>query len=250
MARTWWPAAVALAGMLLGVPAGSRAAVLASPSSEVAARLVALEAIPAAHRQAVETLLADHPLVIRIVPKPFRTTTRVYDFLLGRLPFAATLSRTLELGPYIVESVGPGAYWSTDQQGLQGTVRELVVSDGVRVYLAEGRYDGRWLRGVTGRAVVAVRYEPVALNDGEPAIRNTVYCLVRLDDSILQAVARIIGSVLQGLMEGKLDRAVRTAKALTERLAAEPQAVYQAIATADSVTHAERLEFARWFLQP
>lgn len=248
MARSWWPGAIALLGLVLVLPAEGWAALLATPPPKVAARLVALDTISEEHQQAVEDLLGSNPLLIRIGTGPFRTTARVYDYLLERLPLAATLSRTLELGPYVVESTGPGAYWSTDQRGLEGTFKELVAADGQRVYLAKGRYDGRWLQGVTGRAIIVVRYGPTALGDGATAVENTVHCLVRFDNPFLQGMARIIGSVLQGLMEGKLRRAIGSAKALSELMASDPQAVYRAISSASSVTQAERAEFARWFL--
>lgn len=248
MARSLWPGALALVGLALVWPAKGRADLLATPTPKAAARLVALDTISPEHRQAVEDLLESNPLLIRIDTGPFHTNAHVYDYLLERLPLAATLSRTLKLGPYIVESTGPGAYWSTDQRGLEGTFKELVVADGYRVYLAQGRYDGSWFRGITGRAIIVLHYEPKALDDGASVVENTIQCLVRLDDPFLHALARIIGSVLQGLMEGKLRRTIQSAKDLSELMASDPQAVYQAISTASSVTQAERAEFVSRFL--
>jgi hypothetical protein len=240
----------ALIGLLLASPATSLADVIAYSPPEVSARVVGLDAIGQGHRRSVEELLNSDPLHIRITTEPFRTTTRVYEFLLERLPLASTIGRALKLSPYIVKTIGPKAYWSTDQKGLKGTFDELVAGDGRRVYLARGRYDGRWLRGLTGRAVIVLRYEPISNSDGQAAVANNVHFFVRMDDVFFQAMARILGSLLQGLMEGKLRRAVNSAKELTERLASDPQSVYKVMSETSSVTQDERQEFARLFLMP
>lgn len=240
----------ALVGLLLALPSPALADFLPSPPPEVSARLVGLDGIDRDQRRSVEELLEADPLHIRIEPEPFRTTTRVYDFLLERLPLAAAIGRALKLSPYIIKTTGPKAYWSTDQEGLQGTFDELSAVDGRRVYLARGRYDGTWLRGLTGRAVIVVSYEAVSTEDGRAAVANTITFLVRMDDAFFNAMARILGSLLQGLMEAKLHRAVDSAKELTELLASDPRSVYQVISENASVTQDQRREFARWFLTP
>lgn len=250
MGKRWRASAAILLAFALVLPAAGWAVLLAPSPPEANARLAALEAVPHAHQPAVRALLEAKPLHIRIRPSPFRTTTRIYDYLLARLPLAATLSRALSLGLYIIEPIGPRSFRATDQQGLEGTIIELAAADGHRVYLGRGRYDGRWIHGVTGRAIIVLRYEPVALDYDRSHVTNTIDCLVRLDDVILHTMARLLGSLLQGLMEGKLNRAIKTAEGLSERLAVDPQAVYQSIARTPDITPTERAEFTRWFLKP
>ena len=160
------------------------------------------------------------------------------------------MGRSLALGPYIIEPTGSGTFRGTDQQNLSGTFREIGTANGHRVYLGQGRYDGQLFRGVTGRVLIVLRYEPLVLDDGQSAVANTVHCLVRLDNAILHALARVFGSVIHVLIEAKLQRAITVAKNLSERLAADPQAVYQAMTSSTSITQEERAEFTRWFLQP
>jgi hypothetical protein len=212
--------------------------------------MIGLEAVPPAHQPAVRRLLEAGPLHIRITTSPFRTTLRIYDYLLARLPLAATLGRSLALGPYIIEPTGPDTFRGTDQENLSGTFREIMSTNGHRVYLGRGRYDGRVFRGVTGRALIVLRYEPMALGDGYPAMTNTIDCIVRLDNPFLHALAQVFGSFIQGLIETKLRRAITVAKRLSERLAEDPEAVYRAMTSSPSITSEDRAEFTRWFLQP
>ena len=246
----WRPGAAIILGLALALPSRGWAELLAPSPPEATARLVALEAVSPSYQPAVRSLLDSKPLHIRISPSLFRTTTRIYDYLLERPSLAATLCRALALGLYVIEPTSPRSFRGDDQQGLSGTFTELVSANGRRVYLVDGRYDGRWLRGVTGRAIIVLRYEPVALDDGLPAVANTFDLIARLDNSFLHALARLLNSVLQGLMEGKIQRAIQAAKALSERLASDPEAVHRATARTPAVTPAERAEFARWFLQP
>lgn len=244
------PTGVFLLGFLLVIPTKTWGTLLAPSSPEATGRLIGIEALSPTHQTAVQRLLEAEPLYMRITTSPFRTTLRIYDYLLARLPLAATLGRLLALGPYIIEHTGPGTFRGTDQQNLSGTFREIGTANGHRVYLGRGRYDGQLFRGVTGRVLIVFRYEPLVLDDGQSAVANTVHCLVRLDNAILHALARVFGSVIHVLIEAKLQRAITVAKNLSERLAADPQAVYQAMTNSPSITREERAEFTRWFLQP
>lgn len=242
--------AVVLAGFALLVPSTGRADFIAPPSAEEAARIVALDDLPPESRGDVEKLIKSEPIHVLIKTSPFLTTHQVYEYLLGRLPLATTLGRVLKLSPYVVERIGPATYLSSDQNGLEGVLSELVADDGHRVYFGRGRYDGFFLRGVTGQAVIVLRYQEVELADGSTAMANTVHFLVLFDDPILQGLARLIGSLLQGLVEGKIMAAVSSARTLTELLASDPQKVFTVMSNGNSFTRDERLEFARWFLKP
>jgi hypothetical protein len=236
--------------LALAMTSSARAELLGPTSLETKSRLVGLNAIAPAYRPATLKLIQSRPIHIRINPPAFRTTTRVYDYLLSRLSLAATLARTLKVGTYVVEPQSLGVYRATDQRGLSGTLMELVSHKGHVVYQADGKYEGRWIRGITGKALIILRYKAVELEDGASAVKNTIDCLVRLDDPILHGLARLIGSLLQGLMERKLLQAINTARALTEKIAQEPSAVYQAMAQNHAISEAQRKEFASWFLRP
>lgn len=250
MAASRWPIAVVLAGLALLTPSASRADFIAPPSAEEAARIVALDNLPLERRGEVGNLIKAEPIHVLIKTSPFLTTHQVYEYLLDHLPLATTLGRVLKLSPYVVERIGPATYRSSDQNGLEGVLSELVADDGNRVYFGRGRYDGFFLRGVTGQAVIVLNYREVQLADGSTAMANTVHFLVLFDDPVLQGVARLIGSLLQGLVEGKITAAVSSAQRLTELLASDPKKVFTAMSDGDSFTQAERVEFARLFLKP
>jgi hypothetical protein len=206
-----------------------------------------VEAVDAPYREKLRGLLGRSPVEVTVRTPAFASSHEVYGYLLDRLPLAATISRVLGLGSYVIEPSGNG-FSVSDQHSLSGLIHEASVAADQRIYLGRGRYDGTWLRGVSGSVAVVLCYQSTTTETGTVAMTNTVHTVIRFDGPVIHSLARLLSLLFERRIKAELEKPIVTAQGVAEAITAWPQMVHIRISSYGGATEAEAAEFKRLFI--
>ncbi len=175
---------------------------------------------------------------------PFRGSRRSYEFLLDRIPFATKIARRLfpPLERYTVTETTPGLYQVEDQGALRGELHLLLIEADRRVYLAEGQFRSLAnLLTITGRMVILLEYrEALREETGRRDVVTTPVLYLRIDNIVVHTLGKLLPPLLRGLVERRSASLTSAAAALGERMAEDPQGLYQEMEQWREVTESER----------
>ncbi len=238
-------------------PRRSRPSSLLPTASRPAAGLLALLlliAAPAAaaiecppEAQELTGLIGRGSISLTLEPEPFRAGTGVYAYLLDNLPAAAAISRALGLAAYEIDPLAGGRFELRDRDRLDAVFGEVARRPGLAAYLGEGRYKGRLLGRVSGRALVVVCYAPYGTDRAGPLMANRVETRIRFDSPFLHALGRVFAVLLRGRLTAVMERPVATARATAEAIEASPGLVYTTMTAAAGISPEELREYRRRF---
>jgi hypothetical protein len=159
------------------------------------------------------------------IPKP------LYDFLLDHPALTSNAVRHYRFGGYIVTEVSPTMFTGEDQEGGEATVTVLYQDPVQRVYHLRGSQKGYVIPKIAGAGIVVLSYHAISDADGRETVDTRVTVFSRLDNRFLANLVKLIRPILQGLINDKLTRGVRTVNRFTEFLAREPEEVGREAAT-------------------
>lgn len=172
----------------------------------------------------------------------------VYLHLLDHPPMAASLVNRLGIAPYQSERRGPGRYWANDGEGTEGTV-ELVYQDRTsRVYYLEGSHDSRFLRHITGKAVVLLKMSQVTDSNGVEAMDSTMVSYTRLDNRLLSGIVSLLRPLTGSAVTRKLAKGVDSVNRLSQMMRQQPDRVLSE-ATKASALSSDEMAFLKHTLE-
>jgi len=149
----------------------------------------------------------------------------VFEYLVARPDFAASLAHAAGVLKYTVTRQGPAEYWADDHKGLTGRLEILQAAEGQKVFYAQGRYKKGIIR-IPGRVALVVHSAEGREGDSF-YVENTISAFVRVDAALLDPLARLFRPIVERIMNNKVAFFFRKANELSTKLAQDPEAVLQ-----------------------
>ena len=149
----------------------------------------------------------------------------VFEYLVARPDFAASLAHAAGVLKYTVTRQGPAEYWADDHKGLTGRLEILQAAEGQKVFYARGRYKKGIIR-IPGRVALVVHSAEGREGDSF-YVENTISAFVRVDAALLDPLARLFRPIVERIMNNKVAFFFRKANELSTKLAQDPEAVLQ-----------------------
>jgi len=149
----------------------------------------------------------------------------VFEYLVTRPDFAASLAQAAGVLKYTVTRQGEAEYWADDHRGLTGRLEILQASEGQKVFYAQGTYKNGIIR-IPGRVVLVVHSAEGRAGDSF-YVENTVSAYVRVDAALLDPLARLFRPIVNRIMNKKVAWFFRKANELATKLTQDPEAVLQ-----------------------
>ncbi|HLZ35408.1 MAG TPA: hypothetical protein VKP13_15475 [Nitrospira sp.] len=173
----------------------------------------------------LQSIVDDYTTANKIGPIRSALPESMYLYLLDRPPLAAALIDRLELGLYRAETRGPGRYWGSDGEGIQGIVQLVYQDPTSRIYYLEGSHKKRFLPHITGKAVVLLRMSPVKEPGGAEAMDSTMVSYTKLDNRILSGLVSLLRPLIGGTVTRKLAKGVDVVNRLGQEMHLHPDRV-------------------------
>jgi hypothetical protein len=148
----------------------------------------------------------------------------LYDFLLDHPALTSNAVRYYRFGGYVVREVSATVFTGEDREGGEATVTLLYQDTTRRVYHMRGSQRG-YVIPITGTGLVMLSYETRLGTDGREGVETRVTVFSRLDNRFLANLVKLLRPILQGVINNKLTKGVKTVNRLTEFLAREPEEV-------------------------
>ncbi len=191
-------------------------------TSQVAARLVPVEALPAPLNDKVRRTLTQPTLVTRASAQEFRATPAVYEWLVEHPDRAAAAWRRLGVECSPIQERGQGRFGWRDDLGSDVQWWIIARSARARVWYAEGHVKaGPLLPAVPVRSVVVLRHDLPSAADG--FIRHEIDIFCYADSRAAQLAYRLFGSSADRLAEQAAEQMLTFFSALAQYLNENPE---------------------------
>jgi hypothetical protein len=174
----------------------------------------------------------------------FESTTKVFDYLMDRMPLTSTIMRHLELEEYEITVNDDGTMIYDDKHGMIGTFEPVYATSEKRIFYGDGTFDASVLGDIRGQSVVVMDY----CQEEPNVIRNKVTVFIRVR-GLLGPVCKLASPILNGMVGRKSATLLNASTILSERLAKDPQGVYEDLVDCTAITDDQRRDFAALFLK-
>ncbi|MBI4577818.1 MAG: hypothetical protein HY722_16275 [Planctomycetes bacterium] len=174
-----------------------------------------------------------------------RSDLETYDYLLDRLDLTAAILRALGTDDYDIQREDGGAYRIDDLDGAMARMSLVYREREKRVYYGRGKIEGDLLPAVTGSGVILVEFHP----EEDGLLDTSAHIWFRADLVPLHLLARPLAPLLHGQIERRIERFIDAAKTVTERVHADPAAVYRRLRDSDEVSPEAVATFRERFLE-
>lgn len=199
-----------------------------------------------------QEVVEHYSLMRHLQPVRVLGTQQVLDWLLDRPPLAATLARHLHppLERYHVTDAGNAIYKVDDGGALRGHLRPVAQDATRRVYYCDGQFRSlAQLLKLSGRMVFTLQFRQVR-EAGEPSVEVEPQLFVRLDNILVHGVLKVIGPLLDGIIDRRVASLTAAAKIVGRRLQEDPQGIYREMKAWPDVSPQELEEFRLAFRLP
>jgi hypothetical protein len=149
----------------------------------------------------------------------------VYEFLLDHPALTSNAVRYYKFGGYVVTEISATIFTGKDREGGEATVTLLYQDTTRRVYHLRGSQRGQIIPTITGAGIVMLSYHAARGSDGREGVDTKVTVFSRLDNRFLANLVKLLRPILQGIINNKLTKGVKTVNRMTEFLAREPEEV-------------------------
>ena len=173
----------------------------------------------------LQPILGDYTTANKVGPMRTPLPKPLYDYLLDHPVVAAALVNRLELGLHKASVLGPDRYWGSDGEGTEGIVELIHHDPTTRIYVVDGRHDGRFLPQVTGKAVVLMKIRPVTEPDGRVAMETILIAYTRVDNRFLSGVLSLLRPLVGKVVTRQLLKGFDAAHKLALIMRQDPQRV-------------------------
>jgi hypothetical protein len=119
----------------------------------------------------------------------------VFEYLLDHPDFATHVIRALEIGRYRIWRE-PDGLWLDDDAGALVQFHTAYAAHGSRVFYLRGRYQPSVLPTIRGRVVVVLAYRVEPAPSGKSLITPSMTSFVRIDNGLVEALARLFKGVV------------------------------------------------------
>lgn len=179
----------------------------------------------------------------------YRSRKAVFDFFFDHPDFAANVARVLREGKYRVWRTAAG-YEADDGRGAHGFFKPIITDGDRRVFYLEGRYDRPFLPTISGRLVLVVETVHRTNPSGTTYAETRVAGFLRLDNAVLESLARVVVPLSRSLMDRRIRRFFRHVERVSQRAYDDPEGLAEALAqhpdlSAERVTQLRQLLLAR-----
>ena len=241
-ARRWRPVrvAVAVVGLLL-VLAGS--ALATWPTATLPPEL------PEAERVRLQQVTEHASVSARSNGEAFRVRRDVFEFLLDHMEFATHVIRALKIGRYRIWRE-PDGLWLDDDAGALVRFHVVYAAHGSRVFYLQGRYQPAVLPAIKGRVVVLLEYTVEPAADGKSFITPAMASFVRIDNAVLEVLARVFRAVIAPRATKVTKRIVVDIAETARAIDGDPVRVDAALRMRPDVPPRELAEFRRLLAHP
>jgi len=137
-----------------------------------------------------------------------RSRPEVFEFLLDRPDFAATLARVLKVGRYRIERRGDG-FWLDDGAGATGHFKLLFADPRRRLYHVRLQYSKALLPTLEGQLLILLEYNHLTDGNGEPVIEQKVIGYAAPENGLTGTLAQLATALSPSSVEASVTKKVR-----------------------------------------
>lgn len=159
----------------------------------------------------------------------YRSRKEVFDFLIEHPDFAANVARVLKEGKYRVRQT-PAGYDADDGRGAHGFFKPIMTDGDRRVFYLEGRYERPFLPTLSGRLVLVFEIVHRTHPGGTTNAETRVAAFLRLDNAVLERLARVVEPFSRSLMDRRLRRFFRHVERVSQRAYDDPEGLADELA--------------------
>lgn len=160
----------------------------------------------------------------------YRSRKEVFDFLIEHPDFAANVARVLKEGKYRVRQT-PAGYEADDGHGAHGFFKPVITDGDRRVFYLEGRYDRLFLPTLSGRLVLVLETVHRAHPGGTTYAEARVAAFLRLDNALIETLARVIEPFSRSLLDHRIRRFFRHVERVSQRAYDDPEGLAEELAS-------------------
>ncbi len=207
--------------------------------------LMSLAAEDAPSREVIE----QYTLARQLKTVRMMGTLKNTDWIMDRPAFAATLARHLNpaLERYHINDKGNGTYTVDDMGSLRGTLRVVARVPEKRIFFVEGEFRSlAHLLTLTGNMVFTLEYRE-RWDGNESYVEVEPQLFVRLNNVFAHGVLKMLGPLLNGVIDRRVAGLTDAAQIVSRRLAKNPRELYQEIRTWPDVQPTDLEEFRQAF---
>ncbi len=185
--------------------------------TNVATSLIPFDAMTVTNRMLVRSVTDHYTLRREYAARQFKARTEHFEYLIDHMEACSVLAQKLGLIQYRATRDPEGRVFADDHEGARGYLWPVLAAEGKRVYYVEGSQRG--LFDVTGRGVAVIDYAQV----NPHKIKYTGALFVKVDNMILEALARLFAVFLRGTLDRHYNHVMRHPRKLSEMALIEPQ---------------------------
>jgi len=174
----------------------------------------------------------------------FLVRADVFEYLLDHPDFATHIIRALEIGRYRIWRE-PDGLWLDDDAGALVQFHTAYAGHGSRVFYLRGRYQPSVLPTIRGRVVVLLEYRTVPASGGKSLITPAMTSFVRIDNGLVEALARLFKAVIAPRAAKVTSRIVIDIAKTSTAIDQDPIRVDEALRNRPDVPSRELGEFRR-----
>jgi hypothetical protein len=212
------------------------AAAAAAPVLSIPARVA-----PGARVQ-LEGVTKDPLVTTRVEGPEHAMRPEVFEYLLDHPDFASHVSRALGLARYKIWRAGDDL-WLDDGWGTRGTFELVYAARGVRLYLARGAFDQRFLPEVRGEAVAVFEYQFKPDGPGRTLVASAASGYLQVDNAILRSLGKMAAPFVQSKADKETGQLLRVFARVSRAIEENPAEVYRKVSERPDVPRAELQQF-------
>ena len=176
--------------------------------------------------------------------KRFNSTSKVFNYLLDRMPLTTAMMRELGLANYTVSTRPDGVMMCDDHEGVVGTLEPVYTTSEKRIIYGDGSFDAPVIGKMRGESVVVLDY----VEEEPGVICNTVTVYVRVH-SFLAPLMKLASPVVRGMVTRKSAILLNASMTLSEQLTTDPGSVYERICNSEQITPDDLRAFRKEFVR-
>ena len=205
--------------------------------------------LPEADRVRLEQVTEHVSVTARSDGETFLVRGDVFEYLLDHPEFATHVMRALEIARYRIWRE-PDGLWLDDGAGALVQFHIVHAAQGNRVFYLRGRYQPRVLPAIHGRVVVILEYRVEPAAGGKSLITPAMTSFVRIDNGLVEALARLFKGVVAPRATKVTSRIVVDITKTARAIDTDPIRVDDALRRWPDMPPREFAEFRRLLARP
>lgn len=207
---------------------------------------VALEKVPVASRQKIQSVLQNTSLFRRLPTISFEVDRTVYAYFLKNPNIAVSSWRALGISKFALEDVRPGVYKADAGDGSTGTVEVLYSTPEDTMIFCEGAFKSPLLtKPIVAKAVMRLRAKFQQEADGRIMGTHAADVFVELPSQTVETVAKLISPISNSIADRNFKQLTFYAHMMTVAMAKQPGWVEAMAERMTNLTPAQREEFLK-----